>query len=62
VAQDRNTYQKRHRETQKRQKAEDKRARRQKKKEAAGSPEALNGDGRPLDLAVDPPAASEQAP
>lgn len=44
MAQDRNTHEKRLRETRKRQKAEDKRVRRQKKKEAADSPEAPNSD------------------
>lgn len=44
MAQDRNTYQKRLRETRKRQKAEEKRVRRQKKKEAADTPEAINSD------------------
>ena len=44
MAQDRNTHEKRLRETRKRQKAEDKRVRRQRKKEAADSPETIHSD------------------
>ena len=44
MAQDRNTFEKRLRETRKKQKAEQKRVRRQRKKEAADNPETLNSD------------------
>lgn len=47
MARERNTFEKRQRETRKRQKAEDKRARRRKKKESGPSVETPNGDGRP---------------
>jgi hypothetical protein len=47
MARDKNTFAKRQRENQKRQKAEEKRVRRQKRKEVAGAPEIVTGDDRP---------------
>jgi len=54
MARDNNTYAKRQREMQKRQKADDKRVRREKRKEQAGQEvgqvEGSNGDDRPADV------------
>lgn len=44
MARDRNTFEKRNRETKKRQKAAEKRARRQRRKDAAQGPEAPSSD------------------
>jgi hypothetical protein len=49
MARDRNTMEKRQRETRKRQKAEDKRVRRRKRKEPAQGTEDPNGEQRPAD-------------
>lgn len=50
MAREKNTYEKRQRETKKRQKAEDKRARRLKKKNAPGVGPEAESNGGPLDV------------
>jgi hypothetical protein len=49
MAKDGNTYAKRQRETLKRQKAQDKRARRQKRKDQAGNPVPLVREDQPAE-------------